>query len=199
MLATVTAVLVFAATCDEPGEPPTPTTAQERRETYEIIRGECRSLGASDVVCEVLVAMAWRETRGRPALVHTRGPNEFGEGLFAHGRRFWSWLLPDELGPDRFCDPRNATRAQLREFQWAYKKGARRLMHLQRPHAGRSPRNDEHPHADARFCYLLKHGPRDDQHVVSWEVDCQTKLRREDLGRPLDDEALLELAKKPKP
>jgi hypothetical protein len=180
-------ILAFGATCDVPGEPPTPTTAEQRRDTYALVREDCKALGAAPAICETMVAMAWRETRGRPTLVHTRGKNEYGLGLFAHAPRFWRFLwLP--LPRYKICDPHVAIAALLREFQRSYRQGARRIMHLQRPHAGRRPTDDSRPYADARFCYLLEHGPRDDQHVVSWSVDCKTRITRDDLGTPIDDD-----------
>lgn len=182
-------LLTLGAVCDVPGEPPTPTTAEQRRQTYAFIREDCARWGASPVVCETMVAMAWRETRGRPTLVHVRGHNEYGLGLFAHAPAFWRFLWRP-LDRYDICDPHVAVAALLREFQRSYRRGARRIMHLQRPHAGRRPTNDEHPHADARFCYLLEHGPRDDQHVVDWDVDCMTKIGREDLGDPIDDSTM---------
>lgn len=143
--------------------------------------------------------MAWRESRGVPTVAHTRGLNEFGLGLFAHSPKFWGWLLrPARLGSDGFCDPRMATVALVREFQYAVRRGAIDLRGLQRVHAGHSPRDSRFRARDARWCYLLANGPRDDQGVVSWEsADCGRAVTGDDLGERLTDTRIAFLADSP--
>jgi hypothetical protein len=182
-------ILISGATCDPSGEP-RPLSAEGRRNTYTLIRETCRSLGAADHVCEAAVAMAWRESRGRPTVTHTRGINEYGLGLFGHAPKFWGWLLrPAGLGDDAFCDPALATVALVREFQFAVRRGASTLRDLQRVHSGRSPRDESGPHKDNRWCHLLANGPRDDRGAVSWpSLDCSRAVTAEDLGPRITDE-----------
>lgn len=181
-------MMFVMGTCDVVGEPPAKTTKAERQETYEVIRRTCDAAGASEIICETLVAKAWAESRGRPTLTHTRGKNELGFGLFAHNLTFWRWLIAPDAKPDEFCDPVKSTLAMLHEFQWAFSRGANKIKKLQRVHAGRGARNDDHPFADARFCYMLKNGPRDDQSIVDWEVDCEYRIQAADLGTPITHE-----------
>ena len=185
------AILIAQLSCT-----PGPSSADARREAYATIRQTCTDEGAAIHVCEAAVAMAWRESRGIPTKLHTRGPGEYGVGLYGHSLRFWGWLLrPAGLGKEAFCSPRLATLALLREFQFAHRRGARTLRDLQRVHSGRRPTDDRDHAKDARWCYLLRHGPRDDQHVISWEsLDCETRITAEDLGRPLTKERIGEAA-----
>jgi hypothetical protein len=190
------AALTFALFANPPQAcvPERRWTDQERRNSYVAIRSTCSELGASDHVCEAAVAMAWRESRGVPS-VHTRGHNEYGLGFFGHSPKFWSWLLRP-LGHEAFCDVRLSTAALLREFQFAIRRGGKNLRDLQRVHSGRPARDESRPRKDNRWCWLLANGPRDDQHVVSWEsLDCKTPVTLADLGRPLDDAAIRALAK----
>lgn len=169
----LTALLLAPPSCTN-----APTTAAERRETYAVVRATCFLAGATHGVCEAAVAMAWRESRGRPGLTHTRGKNEYGLGLFAHAPKYWAWLVDDRL--DRFCHPITATLALLREFEFAVEGGAMSLRDLQRVHAGRPATRGGR--GDYRWCHLLEHGPRDDQHVVTWAISCHTPITCTDVG-----------------
>lgn len=173
-----------------------PSTADERREAYAVVRATCAELGVADHVQEAAVASAWRESRGIPTVTHTKGHNEYGLGLFGHAPKFWGWLLrPTGAGHDAFCDPKLATIALIREYQYALRRGAKSLRDLQRVHAGHSPRDASYPHRDNRWCYLLANGPRDDQAVVGWDaVDCELEVTAADLGDRLTDQRVADLA-----
>lgn len=181
--------VVAAAVCDPVGTPTPAMTPQERRETYAVVRETCKAVGASEPVCEALVAVTWRESRGRPTVVHTRGPNEYGLGAHGFSWRFWRRLIED-AEQDDFCDPAMSTLAVLEAWQFFFRRGARRIKHLQRGYSGHRPTDDSRPYADARWCNLLEHGPRDDQHVVDWSVDCETRITAADLGRPIKPETI---------
>lgn len=172
------------------------STADDRREAYAIVRSTCAELGVADHVMEAAVAAAWRESRGIPTVTHTKGRNEFGLGLFGHAPRFWGWLLrPTGTGHDAFCDPKLATIALIREYQYAIRRGAKSLRDLQRVHAGHSPRDASYPSRDNRWCYLLRNGPRDDQSVVGWDpTDCEREVTAADLGDRLTDQRVADLA-----
>ncbi len=114
--------------------------------------------------------------------------------------RFWGWTVK-ALGQGRkpFQDPRLGTLALFREWQYAVRRGADSLRDLQRVHSGLSPRDDSHPWRDNRFCHLLRTGPRDDQHVVSWDsIECYQAVTAQDLGPRLDDQRMVTLASKEK-
>lgn len=76
----------------------TRTRPQVRRDSRRWATRACRSLGASRAACEVLDAIAVRESSGDPCAVHIQGDGEYGLGL--HGLS-WSthyrkWFAPEE-------------------------------------------------------------------------------------------------------
>lgn len=198
-----TFVLAFSApaappaACTEAG-----TNAATRADSYEIAYDTCvRELGVAVFVCEAARAMAWRESRGAPGSVHTRGKGEFGLGLYGHAPKFWGWTLrvvfPRAEVRERLCDPRWATIALVREFQYAVDRGAVDLRGLQRVHSGRRPADESRPWKDNAWCHLLENGPKPeiDDAWVSWVLqDCRTPVTAADLGPRLDAEAMAALA-----
>jgi len=120
-------------------------------------------------VCESAVAMAWRETRGRASLTHTRGRDEHGVGLYAHAPRYWAWLVDGDLA--QFCSPITGTLAIMREYQFAIEGGAESVRDLQHVHAGRRATSD-HPVGDGRWCHLIGRSG----------VSCHTPISCVDLG-----------------
>lgn len=180
------ALLLFAPPTDR-CDPTARWTAAERAQTFELVRSTCRALGAADPVCEALVAVTWRESRGVATVLHTLGKNEAGSGPHGIGR-FWRRKL--RLERDHLCHTPTSTRAVLHIWQRFVRRGARRIVQLQRGYAGRSLSDDSHPYADARWCNLLKTPPKVDGQPLWAPVDCQTRLKLADFGDTLTVEEI---------
>lgn len=185
-------IILAAFACDPADGPKKKWSEQDRAETFETVKRTCEFTGASPEVCAALVAVTWRESRGKASVLHTRGENENGSGPHAIGH-FWWRKLVQRGGKDDFCDPVISTLAVLQLWQRFHRKGAKTIMHLQRGYGGRSIRDNSHIYADARWCNMLKNGPWE-KAPVTWAVDCTVKLDTADLGRPITPETVRSIA-----
>lgn len=174
------AAALFAAppapSCYARGDARIVWSAAVRADTYRVVRETCELAGAQPFVCDALHAVTLRESRGVSDSIHTRGNNELGFGPHGIGWKYWRGTIADAKPAD-FCDPRKSTLAVLRMWRFFIRRGAKHLTGLQRGYAGRRPTDGTHPHADGRFCYLLKH--------QAGGLNCWHPIEAADLGRKL--------------
>lgn len=170
------------------GPPPTcgelENTEEVRTQTFEAIEATCQAVNAKPLTCGLLAAVTWRESRGFPYSIHTKGKNEKGVG--AHGiGSFWAWKLRKAGFEIDLCDPRQSSLAVLWIWQTFAKRGAQTVLHLQRGYSGHPFSDEKHPKRDAKWCAL----------VAKWapEADCETGIENAlgDPIRPEDIEAVV--------
>lgn len=172
------AELVTATAWEGACEREAATTHVERFVARERAIAACRSLGATDNVCEALDAVVVRESSGMPQVEHKLGPNEHGRGLAGLAVRLhadkWKAGTPEEA----LCVPEVSAVIVMRIWRTAIMAyGARDLLDLQRVFAGRFDdlgQEPTHPR-DRDWCSRLrKRG-----------VSCLETVRLKSLGREL--------------